>query len=350
MSGLTVFLCGEKLEQVPTFDYLGVRWQENCKWDAHFEKVALSATRVAGLISAMLHRTGPPPSIIRQLCHALIRTKILYGMPVWRPSNSRQWSRLDTILAEPMRRCLGLPKSTHIPSLLVEMNTLWTERQFEVLTVVTCHRALSQPQKHQSHVVVQSQLDWNWPFEHQQPASHIARRVCVALKAPAALERKQPELPARKMLVSNALALQRIAWRNAGRGRSLHNLVPIGPRLPQYLVSDPRPVAILRARLRFDRARLAESRKRRGEQLDSTLCRRCHEEDSLEHLLYDCTRHAAPRNIAMRLARQVNLPTTRPLFGLWMLGLFDHLDKELVQDALEISAEFLLAISTDRKL
>ena len=71
----------------------------------------------------------------------------------------------------------------------------------------------------------------------------------------------------------------------------------------------------------------------------------------IEQELKACRGRGLNRNIAMRLARQVNLPTTRPLFGLWMLGLFiDHLDKELVQDALEISAEFLLAISTERKL
>jgi len=345
-----VFLNGDQLQQVLTFDYLGLRWQENGKWDEHFEKVALSATRVAGFITSLLHATGPPASVIRQLCHALIRTKILYGMPVWQPSSDVQWQRLDSILAEPMRRCLGLPKSTHIKSLLVEMNTLWTKRQFDVLAVATCSRALSQPRQHQSHTVVQSQLDWRWPFEQRQPIPHVARRAATELKAPSALDRKQPSMPPQKQLVNNALALQRVEWRKSGHGRSLYHLMPIGPRTPSYLFKDPRPAAIVRARLRFDRSHLAESRRRRGVQLDSIICARCNLADNLGHFLNDCQRNARARKEAFREAELAGLPTAQPHFGLWTLGYVESMPNARANIALAISAKFLLASRAIRKL
>src|SRR6185437_7846086 len=97
----------EYLERVKHFDYLGLRWQENGKWHEHLEKVCKSANKVSRMICTLLrHECRPKFAIIRQLCQALIRTKFAYGMPVWKPPRLSGWTRMDTIIMEPMRRTL----------------------------------------------------------------------------------------------------------------------------------------------------------------------------------------------------------------------------------------------------
>jgi len=157
-------------------------------------------------------------------------------------------------------------------------------------------------------------------------------------------------MPPQKQLVNNALALQRIQWRKSGHGRSLYHLMPIGPRTPSYLFKDPRPAAIIRARLRFDRAHLAESRKRRGEQLDNILCTRCNLADNLGHFLNDCKRNARARKEAFREAKLAGLRTAQPHFGLWTLGYVESMPNARANIALAISAKFLLASRAVRRL
>ena len=121
----------EFLEQVKSVDYLGLRWQENCQWHKHQEKVVTSATRVRYLISSVISRDHPPLKVVRQLCHALIRTKFCYGMPVWYPNSVRGWAKLDAVITAPMRQCLRLPRNAFQQSVLVETNTLSMRMQYE---------------------------------------------------------------------------------------------------------------------------------------------------------------------------------------------------------------------------
>jgi hypothetical protein len=340
------FLAGQQLDRVPQFDYLGIRWQENGKWDAHIAKVSAAASRVAGFISSTLHRNGPPPSVIRHLCHALIRTKILYGMPVWKPTRAADWNRLDTIVADPMRKCLGLPKSTHLQSLLVETNTLSIRRQFDILSLTTCHRALKLPPDHQSRVVISSQLKWPSQARNRPIPVHAAS-ICREYGAEKALADK-PQLPPRKVSTSKALTLQRLDWRRADKGKRLQRLATLGPRMPEYLFYDPRPIAVIRARLRFDRAALAESRQRRGEVDIDINCGTCNEPDSLDHLLHECL--LMPRDDLLREAAHASLPLEEFDLNHWVLGSVDLIDKKRRTKALDIGATFLLAAANIRKL
>jgi len=342
-----MYLAGSRLERVKEFDYLGIRWQENGKWDAHLRKVTASATRVAAFISATLHRNGPPASIIRQLCHALIRTKILYGMPIWSPSRETDWNRLDALSVDPLRKCLGLPKSTHLQSLLVESNTLSIRRQFDVLTLTTCHRALTLPAEHESPRIIRSQQHLP-PRARNPPIPAHAASICHQYDVPKVLAAKS-ELTPRAELAKQALKLQRLKWRRGDSGRRLKSLATLGTRVPEYFFSDARPVAIVRARLRFDRAALAESMRRRGYDNINVNCAHCNQVDDLEHLLHDCK--LLPRTGLISKAQAAQLPVSdRVEFRNWLLGSIDLLHSNRKSAALSISGEFLLAASSLRHL
>ena len=338
-------LAGAILGHVTQFDYLGVRWQQNGKWHAHFEKVAAAAEQVANFISAMLSRNGPAPTIVRQLCNVLIRTKIVYGMPVWKPQTQHDWTRLDAIAIEPLRRCLGLPRSTHLLSLLVETHTPTFSSQFDVLALKTCNRALSQDKHHPSHALVRAQQQWS----HSSNPSFVvhARSIRIDYSAPRVFAAK-PELPPSKDLANRALDNQVLAWRRASEGARLKKLVPLQPRIADYLLHDPRPIAIIRARLRLDRAALAESRERRGERLATTLCPTCKQIDSLDHLLLECK--LLPHADLLRQAEAAGLPTQQHELHSWVLGKVDSISRKLAATALDIGGAFLLAAAKVREL
>src|SRR5689334_6628223 len=85
----------------------------------HQDKVVSSARKVSHLIKSIITRDSPSLPVVRFLCHALIRSKFAYGIPVWRPQTKRAFRTLDVIVTDPMRSCLRLPKSTCLNSLLV---------------------------------------------------------------------------------------------------------------------------------------------------------------------------------------------------------------------------------------
>lgn len=333
------------LEQVKTFDYLGLRWQENGKWDAHVEKVSASARRVAGLITCIINRQCPPQLVVRQLVHALIRTKILYGMPVWKPGTSKQWRQLDKIVSDVFRNSLGLPDSAEVSSILVEMNTLSFTRQFDLQALSSCHRMQNLPADHESRNTLLAQL--SSARRARNPSfPHHAQSKSAEYKAEQVFSKPADKLP-KKVFTARALALQRIEWRKEKRTRLLNDLVPAGPNLPQYLSMDARPVAVIRARLRFDRSHLAESRKRRGEKTTGK-CATCHKDDTLDHLLFECK--LIGRAPLLQQAKAQGLPLDHQNMRLWQLGGVELIDDRKILQALLIGGKFLLAASLVRKL
>src|SRR5690242_18864118 len=65
---------------------------------------------------------------------------------------------------------------------------------------------------------------------------------------------------------------------------------------PNYILSDTRPTAILRARLRLNRHHFNELQYRAGHQSDTPFCPSCPDvPESIDHFLLDCPRFLAHR-------------------------------------------------------
>lgn len=67
---------------------------------------------------------------------------------------------------------------------------------------------------------------------------------------------------------------------------------------PGYILSDARPIAILRARLRLNRHHFNELLYRAGQQSDTPFCPSCSDlPESVDHVLLDCPRFLAQRQL-----------------------------------------------------
>src|SRR6185312_1599756 len=247
------------IERVKTFDYLGLRWQENAQWHHHLDKVVASSRRASYMICSLLNRHCPRLPAIRTLCHALIRSRAAYGMPVWSPPTQAGWRKLDTLITGPMRICLRLPRSTFMDSLLIETKTTRTQHLHEMLTVSTAVRARGLPEQHPTRCIVEEQQDQKITVRRRPPllphANEIADRLAIDLKA----------VPNRKALQRQFVLYHQNEWRNSGKGKLLVSLTPASQddakrlRLPLYTQHDCSRGASVRAKLRFDRSNLKDT-------------------------------------------------------------------------------------------
>lgn len=341
----------EELERVKTFRYLGLHWQENAKWHHHFQAVVSSAAKPSYMICLLLGKRCPKLPIIRQLCHALIRSRLAYGMPVWCPPTKRGWKKLDTLVAGPMRRCLRLPQSTFLASVLLETRTLPMKDLYDLLLVRTARDAESRPSHHPRHDLYLEQVD------------HEERKVTVKCRAPLlqaahqalATRNIDPLIDSRKLKCS-FISHMRQKWRQSGKGKLLILLTPEAhdgkqeqENLPEYL-NDPHHAAVIRAKLRFDRSDLRDTLARqRILPASEVKCKRCRVKENLNHLLFDCLRFGDARADLIRkaYASELLIDDTRDALR-WILGDFSEVAD--VETARKISNEFLFAIDQIRPL
>jgi len=345
----------EFLEQVRTFDYLGLRWQENCQWHQHFEKVMTSAKRVRYLISSVISRDHPPLNVVKHLCHALVRTKFSYGMPVWFPNSERAWRQMDSVITGPIRHCLRLPKSTFLQSVLVETNSLSMRLQYEMLTIRTIQRAKLLPVSESTRQIVDEQANRRIQVKRRAPLVPKAKEFAQARGI------ELEKAPEGKLLHRWFVFQQRLEWRNSGMGRLLRRLThdaadQRNPRLllPRYLLYDTPRVAAVRAKLRFDRSNLKDTLSR--QQIipvgGDVSCALCHYrlKETLDHLLFSCAAFKFARDAFKMRAKRLRLNIKRVLCRRWLLGDLSRVPPRLHVCALELSAEFIQEVDHVRAL
>jgi len=337
-------LGNDRLEPVKTADYLGLTWQTNARWDAHFEKILTSARKRSGIITSVIVRNGPSPTAIRLLCDALIRSKIAYGMPVWSPSSLARSHKLDVAITDPFRRSLGLPKSACIESLLTEMRALPTRYYNKLAAITTTRRAELLTPDHPTHEIITAQRLVREPTTRRKPIAQKAEQFSRNLR----LESPKPKRDSRH--VKKALMREhRVEWHRSGVSRLLADLTT-GLHLPLYLKHDPAQIARIRARLRFDRANLQESISRRSSESKQTSCLHCGQTDTLDHLLFECPQLATARLLMHKKAQTAGLSISPDLARRWILSDLEQIDKHLHITALQISGNFIAAINNIRRL
>ena len=350
----THYLNNEKLERVESFDYLGLRWQANGQWKLHLDKLCVSAKRVAGLIMSIITRNGLRLPVVRQLVHALLRTKITYGMPVWRANTEKAWRQLDVITTDPLRRCLQLPKSTFILSVLVETNTLSAKLHHEMSLVKLAQRAARLPAEHSTREVHDEQAGTPIVVRKRPPIFAAAASVI-------AHRRIDVNNTSKAELITRSQLWMRKDWRFSGKGNLLRELTGDDHEqttgkllLTEYLTKDTVRATRIRAKLRFDRSNLKDTLKRQNiiKQHESAACDFCDplQRESLWHLLFACSLTSIERRKMKDAARAAELPTTTALLRHWLLGNVMCLPQLKRTPALSISALFLIEIDDLRRL
>lgn len=348
-------LNGIQLEYVPAFKYLGVTWQANCKWDQHAERVMASARRASNFAASLVSNIPPRLKFVRQLSHALVRTKLAFGMPIWSAASEERWREMDKLTTEPMRRALKLPRSTSLQALLCETNTLRLKLHHEMLAISALITAQSLDPRHSTRRILEEQAEEKQATLLRTPIFVFAR--FIIFKREIDLQHAD-----KRNLQAHFMQIQHHEWRNSGQCKLLFSLsigsyVPAKKRycLPAYFESDPPRIAATRAKLRFNRSNIKFTLRRQSIiKPDAPIdCDHCPGfDETITHVFHDCYRHSKSRQKLLIAARKANLPLSAPLRLKWLLGdvdsvIIQHKDQLL---ALSLSASFLFSIDRLRPL
>jgi hypothetical protein len=114
----TFQLCDSTLPYSKSYNYLGLTFSSDNKWSDQASKVINKATTTSYLISRLINSSTSFKAVMK-LVTAVTKSIVAYALPFWSPSPP-VFNKLNSIMAQPFRRLLALPLSTHVSSILHE--------------------------------------------------------------------------------------------------------------------------------------------------------------------------------------------------------------------------------------
>lgn len=292
------------LSWVQSARYLGVLFNPKLSWAPQCNQVVSQTAYMAHRVSRIITTTGPPPKLIRQLTRALVEPKMTYGWPLWQPPTAHHWDKLQAAIALPLRCAVGLPSSTHVQSLLVEFAVASPKILFDAVALSFAHRVdvklrSSDPDHPSAKLFARQQrivgftktnmpfaklalkISLNWEREIAPEFDHT-HEDCKSVAAfyPRALAQNISEL----LFPASEQEPVRYA-------RFVHHAEPAS-----YILSETRPTAVLRARLRLNRHHFNEHLHHAGKQAETPFCPYCPSvSESVDHVLLECPQYHAFR-------------------------------------------------------
>jgi hypothetical protein len=258
-------LCGQPIEQVHSYKYLGVHMQHNLRWQTHETAILKKIRYSSHLISRLCAgNSSVRATTIRLISNAIILAQISYGLAFWRPSKTGL-RKMISLYLQPMRRALHLPYTTHRDAIMVEAGLTPLEFRQEQLARQTFNRVIHRAQQHPTRKLLTDIM-------RRQRA--LPRKTLSALHQqlwPGVRDINQVPPPESNEDLRNAIHDRLVEkLRTTEDGSSLRIILQWNDgsmHIPQrgmsaYIYEDDRTTASARALLRFDRLRLPSVRRR----------------------------------------------------------------------------------------
>jgi hypothetical protein len=344
------------LPLVDQFRYLGLHFTSDLTWHVQSAAAYRSAMHAAYKVSRVFTQTGPSPKVVRLLVNALVIPVITYGWPLWCPPTAKLWSKLDTAVCFPLRCSVGLPVSVQKMALFVEFGIvcpqLWRECSAMVFAHhVDCELGANRPD-HPAHLLFKEQRSVSLP--KRCPKSRIPFGKAVETYAYRfAVDHNDSK--AASVATLRKLALERqigLIRRTDGKRQPTRYAreFELRPAPTSYILTDSRPSATLRARLRLNRHHL----RIRQHTLNANIDERCPSclalnsqaphlapAETPQHVLFDCPLHARPRRLWFLELTRYGIPTNMHI----LTGDFSAIRPDQRGQAREASANLLRDIN-----
>ena len=384
-------LSGYQLEEfnmrvVDRYKYVGIEFCNNIRklFKFHLSKLVGKVQFSVNQVNRMIETKSTPIMIGIQLTLAIVRSVIGYGMIFVKLTRSYA-NKLQALLVRPLKRCLGLPKSTSTLAVLTEcgISTLLTWR--EKLQLQFANRLSTLDLNHYSNRIFYSEdyyqfdadnidqsalnnarykqtvrfgyeikelegfdensvkkMKWNIssgdPNNHNNKANINHQQVSKVQLTQCELQVSYTEL------ISSGKAKKFLLLKS-----SLNNNADAAANRELYIKYDDVEISKYRARFRFNSMKLNEL-LHRYKLRDDAFCDECKDQvESREHVLLQCPLFEAKRN---ELQAQLNFSST-PLNLNIILADFSTIQKhskKLQLEILKYTGDFLQFISTSRKL
>ena len=115
---LDLYIDGNEIQKVNTFDFLGVTLNETLTWNDHIQKMSSKISRVVGIIARCKKFLNT--SVLLKIYNALILSRINYGILCWGFENKRIYK----IQKQAIRLICKTFYIAHTDPLFVKLNTL----------------------------------------------------------------------------------------------------------------------------------------------------------------------------------------------------------------------------------
>jgi hypothetical protein len=281
-----LYLDHQQLASSTTYKYLGLLLDRKLRFEAHAAKVLSTLQQQSYLITRTIFPTrNPSPSTIRSLVIGKLYSYLSYSLPFWQPT-VKQYCKINSILAAPLRVSLGLPccaarlplflEFRCLPAILLRNSLLF--RFFRKLafsppsspfrTMFYHYFALLKPPPMVSALML---FEGSMPFRHHEISNLDLKLAFLQLHHSQCIRKKKGKY-------------------------ILQFLSKLSLRTPPYLRFDPKPLVLVRARLRFNLSMLNSSAFTRG-QAPSAICPHCPDiNETRDHVLLDCPAFARIRS------------------------------------------------------
>jgi hypothetical protein len=270
------------------FKYLGSRFSEDCRWSDHQNKLAGSAVGICSLIARHTNKLCPSPTIVRTLITALVLPVIMYSMPFWEPSATFA-ARLDSLICWPLRKVLGLSRSSHGVSLLAEFGLLPVSKQWDLSVLRFGDRARNLEARNPTQSIYKIQFHDESKRAHLR---HTAGRVGAGIYAKYNL-RWYDGLKIATKAVHSAFLRE---WKADTKSSKLLKSIRSDCSFADYLSLDSPSAIIRRASFRHNRVATNRHLFLRGE-AKSEACNFCDcPSETISHLLLDCPAYKFARH------------------------------------------------------
>lgn len=301
-----MYMGNDALVCVDRFRYLGVIFTPRLDWSPNTDQAIVSSRRASFAVSRIVTSTGPPPRIIRQLVQALVLPIISYAWPLWCPPTDRHWNKLESAVGSPLRAVLGLHRSVQKLALMVEFGLVRPSVWHDCCALVFAHRvdvklAKDRP-NHPSTLIFRSESGGFLPKDCPKYRRPLGKRIKTAefrLGVSHISDKASCMASLRKLALARQIQQIRLPDKQQPKSRYATEF-SLWPAPATYIMSDPRDIAVLRARIRLNRHHL-RSRQHRLSLADSALCRSCAylgpqaPVETPNHILLECPRFDTAR-------------------------------------------------------
>jgi len=242
---------------------------------------------------------------------------------------------------------------------MIESITLPLKIQRDLMLLKLRRSAAKLPDHYSTRQLYEEQARKSIEVKKRAPPFAIARRLMDKLR----VDEDQLQEMTRDQLHMAFQKIHRQEWRASGQSKLLRALTDdemdqkqAKPTLPQYLLSDDKFCIRIRARLRFDRSNIRSTLHRQKNDEEEfppdDLCECCsyNVSETVSHLLLSCAAYKAERDSMIAEAKRSRLGIKRKLLLRWMLGGLSRMPRKQRTRALELSEEYLKAISLTRSI
>ena len=341
---LPLLLGSATLTRVHLFAYLGILFRPDLRWHDHCNRVISAAFLAAHHVARIIFSTGPSPRVIRQLVLTTVIPVVTYGWPLWSPPTRKHWLKLEAALCLPLRCALGLPANTHRLALQVEFGVVNPRIHHDRTSLAFAHRCHSLPATHPARSVFDQQ--YSRIPKPRTPKSHLTFGQTVkAIEAEWKIPLDGAQLAQLVSTRASGLSRQLELLHASPFSRSYDALKPPATPCP-YIVNNPRPIAVLRGRLRLNRPHFNASLFKR-KLSPSPFCPFCPtEQETTQHVVYDCVAHAHARFLLSAGLSACDCPNTLEIIS----GDVSKIPANIRTEVLSLTATFLSAVNAIRPI